>query len=247
MFRLIGFTILFLFLFTGNSRGEDLALNQEAIPVLIYHSISTPTEKVPDPKLYVSAQRFEEQLTTITRKGYTPITVREWMDGIQRKEILPKKPIIITFDDGYEDNYQFAYPILKKHHAKATIFVITEVIGQQKRFMTWEQLSEMQSSGCIDIESHTVHHLPLAQLPQEQAKEELLASKKQLEMGLNKKVYAVAYPFGSHTEKIKELAKDAGYKLAFSTHPGYAKLSQGLFDLRRILVKTSTNFNTFLK
>jgi peptidoglycan/xylan/chitin deacetylase (PgdA/CDA1 family) len=242
----IGLLTLLVILISNRALAEENGVRKMPIPVLIYHSISIPTGKVPDPKLYISPHQFEDQLAKIIELGFTPVRVSDWINALDNKTILPKKPILLTFDDGYVDNYLNAYPILKKHKAKATFFVIANDISTKPGFMNWSELRELEQSGLIDVESHTLHHVHLGDVSPDTAKMELINSKQKLENELKKQILAVAYPYGSHTEKTKEIVKQSGYRLAFSTHWGHTILLQGKYDLHRYFVKQTTNIGKLL-
>lgn len=121
-----------------------------SIPVFMYHSISNTQKN----DLCVSPKQFEKQLRTLLEGGFTPITASELANAYEKGTQLPDHPFIITFDDGYVDNYTNAFPILKKYKAKATLFVITSTINRGS-YLSWNQLKEMESSGLVGVEPAT--------------------------------------------------------------------------------------------
>ncbi|MDU4145224.1 polysaccharide deacetylase family protein, partial [Clostridium sp.] len=134
------------------NRFEGLTLinDNRGVPVLYYHSVE-PSEKN---EVIISPDRLREQLQFIKDSGYTTLTISEFNDYIINKKSIPEKSILITFDDGYMDNYTNAFPILKELDMKATIFVITSVIDEGSYYLSSERIKEMSDYG-IDIESHT--------------------------------------------------------------------------------------------
>lgn len=132
------------------------------------------------------------------------------------------KPVILTFDDGYVDNYKNAYPILEKYNLKGTIFLISDFIGTYPNYMTWAQVDEMQQSGLIDFESHTLSHPELDKIPADEVWHQLDSSKKALEWRLGKPINFIAYPCGSYDEELERMTKEAGYRAAFTVHYGLA-------------------------
>ncbi|MBO9597459.1 MAG: polysaccharide deacetylase family protein, partial [Cohnella sp.] len=129
------------------------------VPIFIYHHFDPA---VSDFETMTPAD-FEKQIAYLHKAGYHAITVSELETFMRTGKGLPKKPIMITIDDGYESNYQYAYPVLKKYKMKATIFVIAERVGKDKQKparLTWEQCKEMYDSGLVDIQSHSfdLHH-----------------------------------------------------------------------------------------
>lgn len=220
-------------------RKDNVKLN---IPVFMYHSISSTQRN----DLCVSPKQFEKQLRTLIKGGFTPITASELAKAYEKGTQLPDHPFIITFDDGYVDNYTNAFPILKKYKAKATIFVITSTINRGS-YLSWKQLKEMENSGLIDVQSHTVNHLNLSDLTPKQIKKELFHSRTILEKNLNKPIEAFCYPSGNYNKKILTYMKEAGYKMAFTTKPGLANYAkQGPYELHRIRVFPYQSFTPIL-
>ena len=184
------------------------------LPILMYHSISQPSDA--KDKLTVSPKAFARQMEYLRDKGYNVITLKEAVSYIGERKRPPKKTVAITIDDGYENNYVSAYPVLKRYGMPATIFVITGRIGDEG-FMTWDEIRELSNSGIIDIESHTKFHKWLTGLDDETLKVELEDSKRILESRLGKEVPFVCYPMGGYDERVASAARAAGYKAAFGT------------------------------
>lgn len=221
-------------------RKENVKLN---IPVLMYHSISNH----PTNLLCVSPTQFEKQLLTLIKGGFTPITASELASAYEKGTPLPDHPFLITFDDGYADNYTHAFPILKKYKAKATIFVITRTINHGS-YLSWNQIKEMENSGLVDIQSHTMNHLNLTSLTAKQIRNELNNSRTILEQKLNKPVETLCYPAGKYNQHVLTYLKESGYKMAFTTKTGLANYAkQGPFELHRIRVFPNQSLSFILK
>nr|WP_313885214.1 polysaccharide deacetylase family protein [Clostridium sp. DJ247] len=219
-----------------------LKYNNKSVPVLMYHSIDY--EK--DNELRVPTEKFREQMKYIKDNGYTTLTFNELYDFFINNTPVPEKSVVITFDDGYEDNYKNAYPILKEYGINATIFVITATIDTDKEYLTSEQLKEMQHND-IDIESHTVKHDKLNSLSYENQLQTLKDSKRYLEDLLNKDIKYIGYPFGIWNDDTIKAAKDAGYKMAFTTVSGWANKTQGIYILNRVYVSSNLGMNEFIR
>lgn len=222
-------------------RFKDLPLinDNRGVPVLYYHSID-PSESN---EVILSPQKLKAQLQYIKDSGYTTLTMTELNDYISKHTPIPEKSIVITFDDGYKDNYTNAFPILKELDMKATIFVITSVIDDGY-YLSKNEIKELSDYG-IDIQSHTVKHLHLNTLSYEEQLQELKSSKETLEAITNKPVISVAYPFGDHDENTLKAAKAAGYTLGFLTDKGLAKPTSQSISLNRIYVSSAYSMDTF--
>ncbi|MPN14596.1 hypothetical protein SDC9_161923 [bioreactor metagenome] len=142
--------------------------------------------------------------------------------------------MIITFDDGYEDNYRTALPILEKYRFKATVFIISDAVGQPG-YLTWEQIKAMQGRQ-TEIGSHTAGHVALAETGYQEKSRQFRKSKQVLEQQLGTPVEFLAYPFGSYDADVFPLLQEAGYRGACTGIPGFNRLDQEAFTLRRISV-----------
>ena len=134
-----------------------------AVPVLNYHQVEV---KDGNP-LTLHPEQFEAQMAYLKEEGYTTVTIDELMDACENGAALPEKPVVITFDDGYEDNYEYAYPILQKYGFKATIFLIYDLTDAYPGYLTWNEIAEMKASGLMRFESHTMTHANLSKLTAE--------------------------------------------------------------------------------
>lgn len=228
------------------------------VPVLYYHKISQPDPKAQEKGLYVRPRTFDRQMNLLKLLGYKSITPDELLDALEDKGTLPKKPIMITFDDGYQDNYTHALPILKKYGFRATIFVTARHVGKYTplspdcnetlpaQILTWEEMRALEQEG-IRIASHTASHRRLTHLEEEEIRREFIESKRLLEEGLGHPIKYLSYPFGSFNSKVERIAKECGYRAAFSTIPGKIHCSTNLFTLKRIRVSGHTHLLRFLR
>lgn len=219
--------------------GLKLTINTIGVPVLYYHSINEPETN----EVTLSKEKLREQLKFVKDSGYTTLTISELNSYIKNDIPIPEKSIVITFDDGYMDNYTNAFTILKELDMKATIFVITSGIDDGY-YLSSSQIKELANYG-IDIQSHTVNHVHLDTLSYDKQLDELSKSKKQLESLTGKAVISIAYPFGSYNPDSEKAAKDAGYSLAFTTSLGLSKRSKTSYSLNRIYVSSTFTMDTF--
>ena len=220
-------TVLGLLLLVGVS----LMCTAPGVPVLNYHQIE---EKNGNP-LTLWPDQFEAQMAYLADEGYTTITIDEMMDALENGTPLPEKPVIITFDDGYADNYEYAYPILKKYGFKATIFLIYDFTNTYPNYLTWDQINEMKESGLIHFESHTMTHANLAELTSvDELRHEIADSHDLLSQKLGYDMHYIAYPGGRVNEEIEEITRAAGYRGGFTVHYGLSTPEEGRYQMDRI-------------
>lgn len=220
------------------------SVNGPKVIVLNYHKIDNMHIS-----LSVKPEDFERQMKYLTEHNFHSITPQELYAALVDGAELPENPVLITFDDGYMDNYTNAYPILKKYGLKATIFVITGFLDRaQPGYFTWGQAAEMEASGLINIESHTVTHTSLTDLTEEQVKMELERSKNDIERRLGKQVDFLAYPTGTYNLHIAALVKEVGYKGAFTVKYGNVDRASNVFAIERVPVfHTENTYRSFLE
>lgn len=215
--------------------------NRVYIPALMYHKIKDQVAHTEDDQsMSVSTANFEAQLKALLEGGYTPINFKHLQDCLEGTTGLPKRPILITADDGYLCNYTKAYPILKKYNAQATFFVTSLYVGvtNEHEHFTWEQAKEMEASGLIDIQSHTHGHTLMNELNKTDVSYEIQKSFGDIEKYLGKRdVKVLAYPQFLHTSKVKEWASECGVDLQVTNLVSrYRPTATQKTDIKRIHV-----------
>ncbi len=213
----------------------------KSIPVLMYHSI---TYEKGNP-ICIPIETFKEQMRYLKDNGYHTITLMDLYKYLMRQKAIPEKSVVLTFDDGYENNYTAMFPVLKNFAFKATIFVITSNIDKYHRFLTSKQLLEMDKYG-VDIESHTVNHNNLKMLSKDKQLKTLIQSKKDLKKVLNKEINFFAYPYGRYNKNAIEAVKEAGYTMAFTTDDSWASKNDGILSLHRVDINLFRDMNAFI-
>lgn len=217
----------------------NLINDNRGVPVLYYHSVKESA----DNEVTIKPEKLREELKYINDEGYTTLTIKQLKDYILNNSPIPEKSILITFDDGYMDNYYSAFPILKEFNMTATIFCIaSELDGSY--YLSKEAIKEMSDYG-IDIESHTVTHPHLNKLQYDNQLEELIESKKTLEGITGKEITSIAYPFGDFDDNSIKAAKEAGYILGFTTKLGLSDRNDNPLSLDRIYISSEYKINTF--
>ena len=210
------------------------------IPILMYHAVHVmdPSE-ASNANLIVDPDLFEAQIKALSKAGYYFLTPEEAYKAFTENALPTKKVVWLTFDDGNEDFYTIAYPILKKYKAKATNNVITGFVKKGNAGnLTVKQMKEMMAHG-MSFQSHTVNHPDLSTTDKATQKVELTDSIDFLENKLNTKVNTIAYPSGRYNQTTLDLAKKT-YKLGLTTNEGLASSKDGLLSLNRVRILPTT-------
>ncbi len=226
----------------------------KSIPVLMYHSCK---ENYPQESssLYVTPEVFEKQMNDLVAKGYTFVNYYQVFDYMCGSGTLPEKPVIITFDDGYLDNFVNVFPILKKNNVKATIFVVTDALKDDEteydeskiQYMTWKQAIEMQNSGLVNIESHTKNHYDLNKLTESEVNDQFRESKEAIKTKMGKDTFIVSLPYGSGNWKVIEQSKKNGYKMTTLVYPNIInKVNSYTSKVSRIPMTNDSDVNKLL-
>ena len=210
------------------------------IPILMYHAVHVmdPSE-ASNANLIVDPDLFEAQIKALSKAGYYFLTPEEAYKAFTENALPAKKVVWLTFDDGNEDFYTIAYPILKKYKAKATNNIITGFVKKGNAGnLTVKQMKEMMTHG-MSFQSHTVNHPDLSTTDKATQKVELSDSIDFLENKLNTKVNTIAYPSGRYNQTTLDLAKKT-YKLGLTTNEGLASAKDGLLLLNRVRILPTT-------
>ena len=237
------------------------------VRILCYHSVcDLPETKDCMDTLNVSPTVFDQQMAFLSKNGFNVITMDQFIDYKYENRKYPPKTVIITFDDGYRNNYINAFPILEKYNLKATFFVVTGDIDSDKIFH-WLKLGVQSLShyrenkqywlpldrqNILDMSahdacfgSHTDSHCRLREIDKNKAVNELKISKECLEEILSKPVRCFSYPHGDMSNSVKSLVKAAGYSAAVSIMAGSNTLKSDFFELRRIAISGQDSYAEF--
>lgn len=249
--------------FIGTSSLQDIKIKiyGDGIIVLCYHNVS---EK--GGNLYtITPEEFENQIKYIKEKGYNSISIDDLYDYYINGKQIPKKSVLITFDDGMKGVYEFAFPILKKYGFKGTFFVIVGRVGRVSNFVNWENIKEMVDSGVFSIGSHTYDshktHLSdgkyvsiIAQKGDEEdfesfknrVIEDFKKSKEEIEKNTKKKVTAFAYPYGEFSIDTINMLKESGFIFGFTVIKGINLKTNSRFELKRYSVYRITDITQII-
>jgi len=219
-----------------------ISVQEEAwVPTLMYHHI---TPEITDNNC-LAPEDFESQLDSLKKAGYITVSPEELYLILTENKKPAKKVLCLTFDDGFNDFYNNAYPLLKKYNMKATSFVVTNLLNKAS-YLTDQQILEMKKSGLVSFQSHTVSHQSMESLSSQDQLEQLQASKKYLDDLLQQDTLAICYPSGKFNDDTADLATQANYKLGFTTQPGFAAKSDGLLTLSRTRISSNMTGNEVL-
>ena len=202
----------------------------QGVLVLEYHHVSDDVDEE-GWSYAVPVADFKEQLDYLQAQGYTTISMQDFMRAKKGKQELPDKPVILTFDDGYEDNYTVLLPMLEERGMKATVYMVTNSIGR-KGYLSWNQLRDMQNRG-IELGSHTANHQPLTSLERDKQAEEMKLSKLLMEWNGLKTIFTFSYPNGAYDEGMPELLKENEYLTAVTGDGGLNTFKTNPYLLQR--------------
>ncbi|HEY79862.1 MAG TPA: polysaccharide deacetylase family protein, partial [Caldilineae bacterium] len=226
----------------------DGQLRTARVPILMYHYISTPPPGADAyrRKLSLAPDIFAQHLDYLQQEGYATIHLEDLISYLARGvPELPEKPIILTFDDGYLDNYENAFPALRERGMVGTFFIITDFADlaasdpNYAMYATWDDLRAMDAAG-MELGSHSRNHPDLKGKDIDFLVWQALGSSQTLEANLGKKPRVLAYPFGSYDAQVIDVFRSAGFWGAVTTEPGVAHRSDAVFELARLRIFDDT-------
>ncbi len=228
-------------------------MNPSWVPILCYHRVCPEAEFGKFRSICVTPENFRSQMRLLKTLGYTSLSIQNFIANQRLQKNIPSKSVVITFDDGYADNFTRAFPILKEFGMTANIFLVTDLIGkvnawdgEQVPLLNPDQIRSMRDGGMI-FGSHTRNHIDMTKEVPEKVKAELEGSRRQVEEITLRKDTAFCYPYGRLNEETKRQVRDAGYSCGLATDSGPLEQSQDLFELRRVQVFPGTSLFGFWK
>ena len=194
------------------------ATGYRLVPILVYHNL----DRAAKGKLVQSAASFEQQMRYLKSEGYRPITMGEFLEFTRMGRQLPKKAVVLTFDDGYKSFKLFAYPVLKELGFSATLFVYTDYVGAGRNALSWQELKDLQAEG-FDVQAHSKTHSDLRRAPGETSAQferrmqtELALPRDMFKRQLGQMPGTLAYPYGWWDTDVLKQVKTTGYMAAFT-------------------------------
>lgn len=247
LMRRIAICFLVLIGLSGPTKSFAETIVQEpGASILLYHRFRTTATNFTT----VTNENFESQIIWLKERGFTFVKLSTLVDAIREGREPPAKSIAITVDDGHFTQYENMFPILKKHHVPATLFIYTDGIATKPmpNVISWDQLKEMTESGLVDVQAHSLSHPNFEEKRKslspdafrQFAMTELTRSKAILEDKLGQKVSYFAWPYGAYSRSLAGLAEQAGYDAAFGTDGAQITLTSSRFALPRFHIKNDT-------
>ncbi|HWI52694.1 MAG TPA: polysaccharide deacetylase family protein [Symbiobacteriaceae bacterium] len=218
------------------------------VPVLLYHNLTT--DSTTDDAATLPVAEFSAQMAWLDGHDYTAITTSDLENWLLRGDSLPPRPVLITFDDGYQSNFDLAFPLLKEHGLKATIFVVTGAVGQQPGkypHLSAATMQAMARSGLIEFQAHSHDgHRLVGEVPallawsSPEIADDVDVLLETFAADELQRPTAFAYPFGAFDDEAMATLQTAGFDLAFTVEPGYARLGESPLRLQRQIVYPGT-------
>lgn len=218
----------------------------QTVPILCYHRIAGGSDQ-----LSVSQAAFEEQMAYLKDNNYRVIKLSELYSFIRGNSSLPKRSVVLTFDDGHSSIFTAAYPILKRHGFPATIFAYTDYINNGG--VTWKQIDQMMASGLVDVQPHSKTHSNLAMRQENEDKlqytqrirDEIRIPTQQLSSRAGSAPYAFAYPYGDTTQDVIDELKQNEYKLGLTVQSGGNPFFAYTYMLQRTMILNRDDIEAF--
>lgn len=213
----------------------------------MYHAVENEPRPPRYKHFYVLARDFARQMRGLKSAGYTALTLHALGEALAGTRPLPPRPVVLTFDDGYENLWDNVHPLLSDLGFPYTVFLVSEKVGQTNDWVAaegyeptplldWTRIRRMQEDGGVQFEAHTATHCRLADIPRTEARREMAESKDALEQNLGTPVSVLCYPYGSVNDAVAETAREVGYSLAVTTQMGRVRQGDDPLRLPRISV-----------
>lgn len=211
------------------------------VPVLMYHHIQPyeVAKTLGQTALTVDSGIFDTQMQYLAENGYTTLFANEFANALINKQQLPAKSVVITIDDGYEDNFIYALPVLRKYGIKANIMLASGLMGNSN-MLSWNQVRDLKASGLIHFSNHTWSHHPMNQGSNEKLEYEITTAQKEIEENTGQKVDTFTYPYGALSDRASGILQKLGYTVGFSEIPGQDQCDSFMMTIHRTRVGNST-------
>ena len=220
----------------------------QTVSILCYHRVGSP----PTSRMTVSTSAFAEQMEWLAKNDYRVVRLQDVANFIDGKQALPAKSVVLTFDDGYESYYRYAYPLLKKYGYPATVFLYSDFVGAADA-LNWVQMQEMVATGLIDIQAHSKTHANLLNRLRDEGDaayrqridHEARTPREVIERRLRVPVKEFAYPYGDANEIVLDTMARNGYRIGVTVNPGGTPFFGQPLMLRRTMIYGNHDLDAF--
>jgi glycosyltransferase involved in cell wall biosynthesis/peptidoglycan/xylan/chitin deacetylase (PgdA/CDA1 family) len=228
--------------------------NTYGLPILMYHRVA-PTGSPALATFRITPEAFEGQLRYLQQAGFYSVTLADWQAAVAARRPLPGRAVVFTFDDGTQDFYEYAYPLLKKYGFTATVFLVADLIGKSNLWdadygeevplMGWKEILQLRDEG-VQFGSHSASHRRLTSLSAAEIRQEGIRSRTILEQGLGVAVTVFAYPFGGFDAAVEDAIGACGYTIGLSVKAGVSRFQDRPLALPRIMVRGEDGMPEFV-
>jgi len=247
MIRIMGIFFAFLLLLVSNADYMATASAKQSqnveIPVLLYHVVKPDPD--PNNPYQFSLEEFEKHMVYLHENGYRTLTMKQYFNILDKKAAMPKKPILLTFDDNSNDFYPYVYPVLQKYGMKATQFTVSDWVNGSWNMTSNEILAVMENG--VDIQNHSVSHPFLANLSREQQYEEINDTTTALKELTGRATNVFAYPYGNYNADTISILEELGFKGAFKVGGGLSTDQSDRYELPRIMILQNHTLDDFIR
>lgn len=223
----------------GNFQANMQISQMVKMPILTYHSIDKSNSVIS-----TAPEVFHKQIKFLAEMGYNAVSLNNFLDLLLEKKPVAPKTVALTFDDGFQNFYTAAFPVLERYNFKATVFLVTDYCGKRNeweidtpgiplnKILSWEEIKRLNAHG-IEFGAHTLTHPDLTNIPVKQAEREIVGSKAAIEEHLGVEVKTFAYPYGTYNSRVRKIAEE-NFRAACGVRMGRVRPTSDPFALDRI-------------
>lgn len=225
----------------GNGSPQVSRAPEDRVPILLYHSVSSEAEPL-DAPFTLAPALFREHLEMLQSWGANTLTVSEFVEHIRLERPVPRRSVLITFDDAYADTVEVAVPILLELGMTATVYVTTGFVDQtvrSKKMISWREVRSLHECG-FEVGAHSESHRELDTVPRAQAQAEVQGPKQRLEQELSAPIRSYAYPHGYYTPALQRLVATSAYTSASAVRNAVSHPADDIYALSRLMMYTTT-------
>lgn len=241
---------------TEKMKGSDKPVERRNLPIvsiLMYHQVGRFTNPCQHRAVYCDVERFRWQMAYLKYGGHQVISMQEAYQGLFLDGTLPPRPVVLTFDDGYQNFQEYAWPILQQYGYPATVYLVSNLIGRRSDWFEFDPDAPLMSEAHIkqlyaegvSFGSHTCSHCHLSKLTELEQRQEINESKERLENLIGTAITDFCYPYGDYNLQVRDLVEEAGYLSALTCIRGAANTASNPFEIPRKAISYGDNLLGF--